>query len=250
LKLERKVKVLDKKYYSLLWVILKFISEDEEIYKNMTLSPLLISNIKEDEYYIKLSFFEWSVYKKFFEIMNKKLWEKLFIDWLPFKFIWFNIPLEWSVFDLDQEILSRENDFNGIKLEFISPTVVKSWWNYKLLPIPELYLYSLIKKFETILWEENFQKYFGFKCSPKVKTLIQDWFMESGYKLETNTIFIKWWYIPAITWYINYTVKKDFQDQIFYILKQKLPIFLYGARWIWLWFWTRLGLWQVIWDIY
>lgn len=83
LKLTKDIKNIDKKYYSVLGVILSFINEDENIYENITISPLIQES--EFEFHIKLSFFEEEVYKRFFSIMSNKINHILSIDGIPFE---------------------------------------------------------------------------------------------------------------------------------------------------------------------
>ncbi len=137
-----------------------------------------------------------------------------------------------------------------IKLYFISPTVVKHSPNYRLLPLAQNYIFSLLNRFLTILGEEKFFHYFEFNLTKKIKNLLEDWLIESSYSLEIEKVLIKWWFVPGNIWFITYTLNKTFQDPVFDILKEKLPIFIKWSYWTGLWFGTRLGLWQVKWEIY
>lgn len=244
---KRRVENIDSKYYAILWVILQFINEDESIYQNISISPLW--QLQEDEYFIKISFFEEEIYKRFFDIMSWKINETLHIDGLPFQFVWFILDGENHIFDFEKELSNETDDYNWIKLNFLSPTIVKSSPIYKLLPLPHIYIYSIISKFEKILGEENFFNYFWFKNTKKIKAMIEDTIVESAYDLQSEKVFIKWWYIPGNIWRVSYAINKE-HDEAFDILKPKLPIFINWAKWTWLWFGTRLGLGQVEWEVY
>jgi len=243
----KKVNSVDKKYYAILWVILNFINEDEKIYENISISPLW--EMENNEYYIKISFFEEEVYKRFFDIMSKKINQMLSIDWLPFQFVWFGFSEKWQIFDISQEA-QKHYSYSWIKLNFVSPSVIKSSPYYKLLPQAHTYIYSLISKVEKITWEDKFFEIFWFRNTKKIKTMLEDFIIESSYKLETEKVFIKWWYVPWNIWWISYAINKEMDDPSFEILKNALPAFIKWARWTWLGFGTRLWLWQVEWEIY
>lgn len=249
LKLLKDVKDIDKKYYAILWVILNFIEEDEWIYENITISPL--NKIKWNEFSVDISMFSEEIYERFFKFLKNRIWEDISIDWLPFKFVWFWISDKWLIFDIEQELFSEQKEIvHWIKINFLSPTVVKSTPIYKLLPIWENYIYSLMWKYESILWKDNFFKYFWFNNTQKVKTLIGELLLESSYNLKTEKIFIKGWYVPWNIWRISYSINKSFKDPVAKELLTKLPIIIKWARWTWLWFWTRLWLWQIEWEVY
>ncbi len=248
LSLEKTVQNIDQKYYSVLGVLLKLINSNKQIYSNLSVSPLY--HYQEQEYIINLSFFNQESYQNFLNYFNSQINKTVNIDGLPFKISGFIIPGEGQIFDLEKESKIIYKNYKWIKLHFISPTVVKHSPTYRLLPLPEFYIYSLLNRFNTILWEEKFFELFSFKLSKKIKALLQDWLIESSYKLEIEKVFIKWWFVPGNIWIISYAINKNFQDPVFQLLQEKLPIFIKWAFWTWLWFGTRLGLWQVKWEIY
>jgi hypothetical protein len=75
-------------------------------------------------------------------------------------------------------------------------------------------------------------------------------FIESWYEISTEKVFIKWWYIPWNIWWITYSINKWFDDPVWNILKENLPVFIKWLLRTWMWFWTRLGLWQCEWIVY
>lgn len=248
LKLKKNIHEIDNKYYAILWAILNFINEDEKIYENITISPL--RHRQGSEHIIKMSFFDESIYKRFMDILNPNIWWELKIDWLPFELVWYEHPNLWHIYDLEKVSQDIDSKYHWIKITFLSPTIVKSTPIYKLLPNPDTYIFSLINKFENILWEQLFFNLFWFKNTPKVKNILQEMIIESWYELRSEKVFIKGGFVPWNVWWISYTISKQFNDPVGSLLKEKLPIFIKWALWTWLWFWTRLWLWQVQWEIY
>lgn len=245
----KKIKNLDPKYYSILWVILKIINEDENIYNNITISPLW--HKKEWEIsYCKISIFGQSIYNEFIKIINNNIKQNISIDSIPFSIIWYEASKTGHIFSLKDEIQNSNSNFVWIKINFLSPTVVKANKIYQLFPSSQNYIYSLINKFEKILWKDKFFNYFKFNNTPKIQSLLEDGLIESDYSLDIEKIFIKGWYIPGNIGWIKYSINKKFDEKVFEKLKKNLNIFIKASSWTGLWFWTRLWLWQISWKTY
>lgn len=223
--------IKEKFYYSILWAVLKIFEDDDNIYKNILSISWLIQSTTW-EYFTVISIL-WS--NNFNHAINSLIEQKKEVSINKHIFKIKKVDFIFSVFDFETK--ANINWIKYLELVFLSPTYIKKTLNEidinYLLPTPDTILLSAVRKFYYFKKEEfdedEYRKY------------IKSNFFVSKFFLKTKQITIKNNKKAWVVWNIKYNfLEKAKKDKRYEILIRAL----YLANHIWIWTWTRLGLWQ------
>ena len=215
-------------YYNVLWSVLNIIWEDIELKKSI----LSISNIYkslDDLFHINISINWKDNFNKIITIIqNKKeinLNGKIFnIKWIDFNF---------NIFD-DNIVY---NDYKKIELTFKTPTIIKKEINWvdinQLLPVPEIFLISAIRKYNNI-YDKNID-------IDEMKKTIKNNVIVVSFDISTKLVKIKGNNKAWIVGKVKYEVLKELELEAKIILYNALNL----AKLVWIWTGNRLWLGQV-----
>lgn len=215
-----------KHYYWNLWSFTHLLGND--FYQNIiAISPL----IKSSNNYFFFITVKWK--DSFTYITNKILQKDLYIDINNEKILiqsidyWFTIYKPNNFFET----------FKSIEIHFLSPTIVKKeilWIDInQLLPTPEVYLRSCIRKYI-----HAFNKDINLEI---IKKELKQKIIVCSFNIHTEKIKIKNNYKAGVVGNIKYSILQKLEDNTLNILYESLQYAWVAG----IWTGTKLWLWQV-----
>lgn len=216
-------------YYSILWSVLNIIWDNKQL-KDSILSISNIHKSNDDNFSISISIIWKDSFNNIINIIQNK--KEININWKIFNILW--LDFNFSIFDNDTIIY---NDYKKIEISFKSPTIIKKEINWidinQLLPIPEVFLLSSIRKYSKIYWYT-----IDFDL---IKKAIKNNVIVVSFDISTKLVRVKWNNKAWLVWKVKY--------EIFDSIDRDTKILLYNAlnlsKLLWIWTGNRLWLGQV-----
>ena len=221
-------KNIDNNYYNSLWSILNLLWDDTSI-KEWILS---VSNIyKRDDWLcnVNISINGKDNFNKIILLIQNK--KEINLNWKFYKIKW--IDFNFNIFDDNINFI----EYKQFEVKFKTPTIVKKEMNgidiNQLLPLPEVFLMSSIRKYNNL-----FKKDLNLI---EIKNKIKNNIIISRFNIYTKLVTIKNNTKAWVVWIVKYELLEEIDNDIKIIIYNALKL----AWLIWIWTWVRLGLWQI-----
>ncbi len=216
-------------YYSILGSVLNIIWDNKEL-KDSILSISNINKSNDDNFSISISIIWKDNFNHIISIIQNK--KEINLNWKIFNILW--LDFNFNIFDNDTTIY---NDYKKIEISFKSPTIIKKEINWvdinQLLPIPEVFLLSIIRKYSKIYW-------YNLDID-LIKQIIKNNVIVVSFDICTRLVRVKWnnkaWLVGKVKYEILGSIDKD--------IKILLYRALHLSKLVWIWTGNRLWLGQI-----
>ena len=226
-------------YYSILGLILSLL-ENEKFIKDKVLKisyKLLTDNILE----VKIVFFGEDTFKSFVNEVLSKVGNYYDLNGIPVKLR----NLNFDFFHLNIEKIKRALEDNKlyrkVRLDFLSPTVVRRWRKEILLPLSEVYLINILNK---VLQTKYLSDYLGELIEGMNNKDFKKWLkfnvLPQRFNIRTVILTLKSWQMVGIRGYVFYWIYNIDNEWLIYLKMLKLQSIL--SPYIWLGSFVKLGL--------
>ncbi len=222
------IKIIGNNFYNILWSIYNILWEETK-YKESIISISNLCFYSEWLSYVNISI-KW---KNNFDnitqvIQNKK---EINLNWKIYNIKW--IDFNFNIFDDKVNFI----DFKQVEIIFKTPTIIKKEINWidinQLLPVPEVFLTSSIRKYNKLYNKEI--------NIIEIKNIIKNNVIVVSFDIQTNITMIKKNKKAWVIWKVKYEILDTIDNETKYILYKSLKL----ASCIWVWTWVKLGLGQL-----